>query len=83
MHPTTQQSLPDDLKKAWNAVPATYVKKLVERVPRICRAVVKARGGYFEETKVYKQVHLIFLYLCFLKIDSEYNNHILLQSMKR
>ncbi|KAI3361873.1 hypothetical protein L3Q82_002196 [Scortum barcoo] len=42
--PTNQQSLIDELKKAWKAIPGTYLKKLVERMPRICHAVVKARG---------------------------------------
>jgi hypothetical protein len=23
--------------------------KLVERMPRVCKAVIKAKGGYFEE----------------------------------
>ena len=50
--PTNQQSLTDELKKAWNAIPGTYLKKPVERMPRICHAVVKDRGGYFEESKV-------------------------------
>uniref|UniRef100_A0A3P8SU24 Tc1-like transposase DDE domain-containing protein n=1 Tax=Amphiprion percula TaxID=161767 RepID=A0A3P8SU24_AMPPE len=52
VHPTNQQSLTDELKKAWNVIPGTYLKKLVEQMPRICRAVVKARGGYFEDSKV-------------------------------
>jgi hypothetical protein len=27
--------------------------KLVERIPRVCKAVIKAKGGYFEESKIY------------------------------
>jgi hypothetical protein len=27
--------------------------KLVERMPRVCKAVIKAKGGYFEESKIY------------------------------
>ena len=50
--PTNQQSLFNELKKAWNAIPGTYLKKLVEQMPGICQAVVKARGGYFKESKV-------------------------------
>ena len=26
--------------------------KLVERMPRVCKAVIKAKGGYFEESKI-------------------------------
>lgn len=51
VRPTNQQSLIDKLKQAWNAIPGTYLKKLVEQMPRVCHAVVKARG-YFEESKV-------------------------------
>ncbi|KAI3362345.1 hypothetical protein L3Q82_012237 [Scortum barcoo] len=49
--PQISSLLLDELKKAWKAIPGTYLKKLVERMPRICHAVVKARGGYFEESK--------------------------------
>ena len=27
--------------------------KLVERMPRVCKAVIEAKGGYFEELKIY------------------------------
>ena len=26
--------------------------KLVERMPRVCKAVIKAKGGYFEKSKI-------------------------------
>jgi hypothetical protein len=26
--------------------------KLIERMPRVCKAVIKAKGGYFEESKI-------------------------------
>jgi hypothetical protein len=26
--------------------------KLVERKPRVCKAVIKAKGGYFEESQI-------------------------------
>ena len=32
-------------------IPGDYLMKLVERMPRVCKAVIKAKGGYFEETK--------------------------------
>jgi hypothetical protein len=25
---------------------------LIERMPRVCKAVVKAKGGYFEESQI-------------------------------
>jgi hypothetical protein len=31
----------------------TFQVKLVERMPRVCKAIIKAKGGYFEESKIY------------------------------
>ena len=33
----------------WNAF---QLMKLVERMPRVCKAVIKAKGGYFEESQI-------------------------------
>lgn len=52
VHPTNQQSLIDELKKAWNAISGTFLKKIVEQMSHIWQAVVKSRGGYCEESKV-------------------------------
>jgi hypothetical protein len=30
-----------------------FLLKLVERMPRVCKAVIKAKGGYFEEYHIY------------------------------
>lgn len=27
-------------------------KKKIERMPRVCKAAIKAKGGYFEESKI-------------------------------
>ena len=35
--------------------------KLVERMPRVCKAVIKAKGGYFEESKIYFDLFNTFL----------------------
>jgi hypothetical protein len=32
---------------------------LVERMPRVCKAVIKAKGGYFEEYKIYFDLILV------------------------
>jgi hypothetical protein len=29
-----------------------FLMKLVERMPRVCKAVIKAKGGYFEESQI-------------------------------
>ena len=30
-----------------------FLMKLVERMPRVYKAVIKAKGGYFEKSKIY------------------------------
>jgi len=40
------------LTDAWNELSEDYFQKLVERMPRVCAAVVKAKGGYFDETTI-------------------------------
>jgi hypothetical protein len=30
--------------------------KLVERMPRVCKAMINAKGDYFEESKIYIQI---------------------------
>ena len=34
-------------------IPGDYLMKLVERMPRVCKAVIKAKSGYFEEYKIH------------------------------
>jgi hypothetical protein len=41
------------LKNSFKAVGKVFQLKLVERMPRGCKAVIKAKGGYFEESKIY------------------------------
>jgi hypothetical protein len=35
--------------------------KLVERMPRACKAVIKAKGGNFEESQIYFDLFNTFL----------------------
>jgi hypothetical protein len=37
--------------------------KLVERMPRVCKTVIKAKGGYFEESKIYYDMFNTFCFL--------------------
>ena len=41
--------------------PGDYLMKLVERMPSVCKAVIKAKGGYFEESKIYLDLFNPFL----------------------
>lgn len=50
--PTSENELFECLKASWENIPGSYFKKLLERMPRLCAAVIKAKGGYFDESKV-------------------------------
>jgi hypothetical protein len=34
------------------SIPGDYLLKLVERMPSVCKAVIKAKGGYFEKSQM-------------------------------
>ena len=40
------------LQEAWQNISPDFLMKLINRMPRICEAVIKAKGGYFEESKI-------------------------------
>ena len=46
---STQQTV---CVNSFKTVGKAFLMKLVERVPRVCKAVIKAKGGYFEESKI-------------------------------
>ena len=50
--PTSTQHMWDLLQDCWKSIPGDYLMKLVERIERVCKAVIKAKGGYFEEPKI-------------------------------
>ena len=50
--PTSAQHMWELLQDGWKCIPGDYLMKLVERMPRVCKTVIKAKGGYFEESKV-------------------------------
>ena len=37
---------------SFKTVGKAFEGKLIERMPRVCKAVIKAKGGYFEESKI-------------------------------
>lgn len=49
MRPTSENSLFDSLQTAWNNIQVNTLHKLVDRMPRICEAIIKAGGGHFDE----------------------------------
>ena len=41
------------LLESWAELSSVYFQSLVERIPRICEAVIAAKGGHFDESKVF------------------------------
>jgi hypothetical protein len=52
MQPTSAKHLWECLQNAWESIPQSCLSKLTERMVRVCRAVITAKGGYFPESKI-------------------------------
>ena len=50
--PTSTSHLQELLQKASGEISSTYLEKLTARMPRICKAVIAAIGGFFDESKI-------------------------------
>lgn len=50
--PTSAKHLWELLQDCWKTISGDYLLKLIKRMPRVCEAVIKAKGGYFEETRI-------------------------------
>jgi hypothetical protein len=46
---------------SFKTVGKAFQVKLVERMPRVCKAVIKANGVYFEESKIFGDLFNTFL----------------------
>lgn len=49
LRPTNQKHLWDILKRCWDNLKSETLQKLVERLPRICAAIISAKGGHIDE----------------------------------
>ena len=47
--PSSEVKLLEIVHDVWDNLNAEVLNKLVERMPRLCQAVIKAEGGYFDE----------------------------------
>ena len=47
--PTNEAMLLEVVNSVWANLTSEVLNKLVERLPRLCKAVIKAEGGYFDE----------------------------------
>ncbi len=50
--PTSVNHLWAILQEAWSNISSQCLDKLTARMPRLCRAVIAANGGYFDESKI-------------------------------
>lgn len=47
--PTSKPALWKILQDSWKSIDDATISKLIDRMPRLCKAVVKANGGFFDE----------------------------------
>ena len=66
LNPTSAQHLWELLQDCWKIISGDDLMKLIERMPRVCKAVIEAKGGYFEESKIKKHVLSYFTLFCLL-----------------
>lgn len=50
--PTSTTHLWEILQNEWNQIDDDYLSKLLQRMPKLCAAVIKAKGGYIDESKI-------------------------------
>ncbi|CAJ0951890.1 unnamed protein product [Ranitomeya imitator] len=50
--PTSAKHLWELLQDCWKTISGDYLLKLIKRMQRVCKAVIKAKGGYFEEPRI-------------------------------
>ena len=44
--PTSQSDMRNLLQQAWNEITPEYLTKLTARMPKICKALIDAKGGF-------------------------------------
>ena len=49
--PTSATHLWELQQQSWEELSEEYLISIVERMPRVCSAVISAKGGYFDESK--------------------------------
>ena len=56
-----KEKQPTSAQHSFKTVGKAFQVKLVERMPRVCKAVIKAKDGNFEESKIYFDLFNPFL----------------------
>lgn len=52
IYPTSKTSLWSILQQEWKKISTNTLNRLVARMPRICQAVIKNKGGHFDESNI-------------------------------
>jgi hypothetical protein len=47
-----KEKQPTSAQHMWELPQKAFQLKLVERMPRVCKAVIKGKAGYFEESQM-------------------------------
>lgn len=50
--PTSENHLWTIIQNAWNNISIAVIEKLISRMPRLCAAVIKAKGNFFDEKDI-------------------------------
>ena len=50
--PSSQSNLWEVLQEAWGEISSDCLNKLTTRMPKVCKAVIAANGGFFEEDTI-------------------------------
>lgn len=50
--PTSKTNMWEILQDTWNEITVETLFKLTSRMPRLCQAVILAKGGFFDESKI-------------------------------
>ena len=50
--PRCKNDLWEAITNIWKNIDEEYFKKFINRMPRICQAIVKAKGGHFDKKMI-------------------------------
>jgi hypothetical protein len=71
-----KEKQPTSGQHMWNSfktVGKAFQVKLVERMPRVCKAVIKAKGGYFKESVTLFGYFIALITLLFYNLENSKN----------
>jgi uncharacterized protein with von Willebrand factor type A (vWA) domain len=60
--PTSLAGLEQVAREVWSEITPEVLTRLIERLPKLCKAVIKAEGGYFNEKYAPRKFKLQSIY---------------------